>query len=119
MQKVGEVTVFSNTGVGFFLDIVWPWFKVRWIALIWENILGTQNTTITCVENFLRGSEVKNFAKNSQNDKIFWRLSTLHFDKIDKSAFFFIEKANKDKSVWESKWDSTSKFYSDIGAHDV
>ena len=45
--------------------VIWFWFKVRCVALIQENVLHTLNVCRRHIENFLRASEVKVFAKNS------------------------------------------------------
>ena len=44
----------------FFICI---WFDVRCIFIILKHGLNTQNMLVTCVENYLDVSEVKNFAK--------------------------------------------------------
>jgi len=52
------------------------WFKVRYIPPIYENVLHTQNVRVRRVENFLRASEVKVFAKNPELQKLDFQKST-------------------------------------------
>ena len=56
------VTICQIKNVSF---VARSWFKVRYNSLIWENVLNTQNLCVWPIENFLRASEVKVFAKNS------------------------------------------------------
>ena len=74
--------------------MIWPWFKMRWIALILKHVLSTQNIIITCVEDFLCESEVKNFAKNGQTPKLakfkIWT-SKMVFEKPTELGFWLVE----------------------------
>ena len=64
-----------------FLRLVWPWFKVRCIPYIPENVSDTRNMPVTHIENFLGGSEVKTFVQNQKISEyptlagglIFWK----------------------------------------------
>ena len=56
------------------------------------RVLNTQQVPVTCVGNFLQSSEVKAFAKMSQNDRIFRRSCTIHFLKNRHKVLYpFIE----------------------------
>ena len=50
------------------IKIVWwvvrSWIKVRYLSMIWESVLHTQNVSVRRIETFLWASEVKVFAKN-------------------------------------------------------
>ena len=46
-------------------SVVRSWFKVRYISMIEESVLHTQNVFVRRMKNFLRASKVKVFTQNS------------------------------------------------------
>ena len=74
------------------INIVWwvvrSWIKVRYLSMIWESVLHTQNVSVRRIENFLQASEVKVFAKNSHTVAGSAELQRLEFQKIHLKVTF-------------------------------
>ena len=74
------------------IKIVWwvvrSWIKVRYISMIWESVLHTQNVSVRRIETFLWASEVKVFAKNWHKVASSAEPPRLEFQKIRSKVTF-------------------------------
>ena len=76
---------------------------MRYISLIWENVLHTQSVFLRRIEKFLRASEVKVFAKNSHKmieySEAWQSFRDLTFKNPLESHFSFNKKCFVDRTV--------------------
>ena len=74
------------------IKIVWwvvrSWIKVRYLSMIWESVLHTQNVSVRRIETFLWASEVKVFAKNWHKVASSAEPPRLEFQKIRSKVTF-------------------------------
>ena len=94
--------IFWKTCTKIFVIIVWPWFKVRWIDMILNNVLGAYGMLIWPLKKILDCFEVTTFTI----------LKTMPYDGILVQNFYVIglhhfSTKNCTTCNWLKKWSTT------------